>query len=199
MDTEEQVNKSNKDVHVWRMNGDNNGESLILLMLFWGDTYISCSFETFWGEWDALYFLFFSLRWVSYTPNSTVRHLSIFTSRLIFSFLSRFRALAAFYFLVSSFFRALTSLNNVASGSNRNILSIYFTGENRNRRMFLAILSQIKSRLFLGGSWDGNGWIYVDAYFWSRSRCVSERASESWFNHMTSSLGSTQLDHSKCS
>ena len=58
MDPEEQVNKSNQDVHVWRMNGDNNGESLILLMLFWGDTYLSCSFETFWGEWDALYFLF---------------------------------------------------------------------------------------------------------------------------------------------
>ena len=38
--------------------GDNNGESLILLLLFWGDTYLSCSFETFWGEWDALYFIF---------------------------------------------------------------------------------------------------------------------------------------------
>ena len=67
MDPEEQVNKSNQDVHVWRMNGDNNGddgdnngESLILRLLFWGDTYLSCSFETFWGEWDALYFFFFS-------------------------------------------------------------------------------------------------------------------------------------------
>ena len=37
MDLEEQFNKSNQDVHVWRMNGDNgenNGESLILLLLF---------------------------------------------------------------------------------------------------------------------------------------------------------------------
>ena len=39
MDPEKQVNKSNQDVHVWRMNGawndgDNNGESLILLVLF---------------------------------------------------------------------------------------------------------------------------------------------------------------------
>ena len=40
MDPEEQVNKSNQDVHVWRLNGvhgdddDNNGESLILLLLF---------------------------------------------------------------------------------------------------------------------------------------------------------------------
>jgi len=37
MDPEEQVNKSNHDVHVWGMNGDNgenNGESLILLLLF---------------------------------------------------------------------------------------------------------------------------------------------------------------------
>ena len=31
---------------------DNNGESLILLFLFWGDTFLN-----FWGEWDALYFL----------------------------------------------------------------------------------------------------------------------------------------------
>ena len=43
---------------VYGDDGDNNGESLILLMLFWGDTYLPCSFETFWGEWDALYFLF---------------------------------------------------------------------------------------------------------------------------------------------
>ena len=40
MDPEEQVNKSNQDVHVRRMNGvyghdgDNNGNSLILLVLF---------------------------------------------------------------------------------------------------------------------------------------------------------------------
>jgi len=39
--------------------GDNNGESLILLVLFWGDTYLSCSLKL-WGEWDALYFLFLS-------------------------------------------------------------------------------------------------------------------------------------------
>ena len=45
MDPEKQVNKSNQDVHVWRMkgdngdDGDNNGESLILLLLFWGGTY----------------------------------------------------------------------------------------------------------------------------------------------------------------
>ena len=88
---------------VYGDDGDNNGESLILLVLFWGDTYLSCSFETFWGEWDALIFFFFSLRWVSCTPNSIVGHLSIFTSRLTFSFLSRFRALAPFYFLISFF------------------------------------------------------------------------------------------------
>ena len=37
MDPEEQVNKSNQDVHVLRMNGDNgenNGKSLILLLFF---------------------------------------------------------------------------------------------------------------------------------------------------------------------
>jgi len=35
--------------------------------------------------------------------------------------------------------------------------------------MFLAILSRIRSRIFLGGSADRNEWIYVDAYFRSRS------------------------------
>jgi len=58
-------------------------------------------------------------------------------------------------------------------------LTIYFTGENINRRIFLAILSRIKSRIFLGGSGDGNGGIYVDAYFGVEAACVSERASES--------------------
>jgi len=61
------------------------------------------------------------------------------------------------------------SWNNVASGSNQNISSIYFTRNNRDRIMFLGILSWIRSRIFLGGSRDGNGWIYVDAYFQSRS------------------------------
>ena len=127
-------------------------------------------------------FFFFHLRWVSCSPNSTVRHLSIFTSRLTFSFffLSRFRALPPFlfprilslffyFFLFFSFFRALISWNNIASGSNQDNLSIYFTEKNRNRRMFLAILSQIRRRILLGGSRDGNEWIYVDAYFRSRS------------------------------
>ena len=153
---------------VYGDDGDNNGESLILLVLFWRIHTFLALLKLF-EENEMLYiFFFFSLRWVSCTPNSTTRHLSIFTSRLTFSFLSRFRALAPFYSLLS-FFRALTSLNNVASGSNRNNLSIYFTGENRNRRMFFAILSSIKSRIFLGESGYGNEWMYVDAYFRSRS------------------------------
>jgi len=60
MDLEEQVNKSNQDVYVWRMNGDdgeNNGESLILLLLFLGGTYLPFTWY-FRGEWDALYFIF---------------------------------------------------------------------------------------------------------------------------------------------
>ena len=89
-------------------------------------------------------------------------------------FFSRFRALATFYFLVlffslSFFTRALISWNNVASGSNQNNWSIYFTGNNRDRKMFLAILSRIRSRIILGESGDGNEWMYVDAYFQSRS------------------------------
>jgi len=45
--------------------------------------------------------------------------------------------------------------------------------------MFLAILSQIRSRIFLGGSRYGNGWIYVDGSSGVEAAYVSERASES--------------------
>jgi len=38
-------------------------------------------------------------------------------------------------------------------------LSIYLLGKTE---IFLAILSRIRSRIFLSGSGDGNGWIYVD-------------------------------------
>ena len=122
-------------------------------------------------------FFFFSLRWVSCTPNSTVGHLSIFTSRLTFSFLRGSGHLPLFIssyslFLLFSFFLFLEhspSWNNVASGSNQNISSNYFTGKNRNRRMFLAILSWIGVEYILGESGDGKEWMYVDAYFRSRS------------------------------
>ena len=90
---------------VYGDDGDNNGEnngggSLILLLLFWGDTYLPCFLKLY--EENEMLLFFFPLRWVSCTPNSTVGHLSIFTSRLTF-FSSRFRALAPFYFLVSFF------------------------------------------------------------------------------------------------
>ena len=62
----------------------------------------------------SLFIFFFSLRWVSCTPNYTVGHLSIFTSHLTFSFLRGSRHLPLFissYFSFSSFFfRALTLL-----------------------------------------------------------------------------------------
>ena len=127
--------------------GDNNGESLILLLLFLGDPYLACTLKLF-EENEMLYIFFFSLRWVSCTPNSTVGHLSIFTSCLTFSFLRGSRHLPLF---ISSYFSFFFSLflehspfwNNVASGSNQNISSIYFTGKNRNEIMFLAILSRI--------------------------------------------------------
>ena len=45
--------------------------------------------------------------------------------------------------------------------------------------MFLAILSRIRSRIFLGGCEDGNGWIYVDGTSRVQVACVSEQASES--------------------
>ena len=45
--------------------------------------------------------------------------------------------------------------------------------------MFLAILSRIRSKIFLGGSRDGNEWIYVDGTSGVEVACMSERASES--------------------
>ena len=45
--------------------------------------------------------------------------------------------------------------------------------------IFLTILSWIRSRIFLGGSGDGNGWIYVDGTSGVEVACMSERASES--------------------
>ena len=45
--------------------------------------------------------------------------------------------------------------------------------------MFLAFLSRIRSRIFLGGSGDGNEWIYVDGTSGVEAAYVSERASES--------------------
>ena len=152
---------------VYGDDGDNNGESPIVLVAL---LYIPSLL--FWNFLRRVRCSIFSFSFVSggyCTPNSTVGHLSIFTTRLTFSFLSRFRALAPFYFLISSFSGALISCNNIASGSNQGNLSIYFTGRNRNRRMFLAILSRIRSRILLGGFGDGNEWIYVDAYFRSRS------------------------------
>ena len=43
----------------------------------------------------------------------------------------------------------------------------------------MAILSRIRSRIFLGGSGDGNRWIYVDGTSGVEVACVSKRASES--------------------
>ena len=67
-------------------------------------------------------------------------HLSIFTSRLTFSFFE-VSGLAPFYSLVFIFSEHSPSWNNIASGSNQIISSIYFTGNNRDRIIFLAILS----------------------------------------------------------
>ena len=91
---------------VYGDDGENNGESLLLH--FWEDTYFSCTLKLF-EENEMLYiFFFFSLRWVSCTPNFTVGHLSIFTSRLTFSFLWGSGHLPFFISSYSLFFRALT-------------------------------------------------------------------------------------------
>ena len=82
---------------------------------------------------------------------------------LFLSFFWGFGHLPLFVSSYSLFSEHLPSWNNVASGSNQNISSIYFTGNNRDKIMFLASLLD-RSRIFFGGSGDGNEWIYVDAY-----------------------------------
>ena len=67
----------------------------------------------------------------------------------------------------------------MASGSNQDNSSMYFTGNNRDRKIFLAILSRIRRRIILGESGDGNEWIYVDGTSGVEVACMSERASES--------------------
>ena len=169
----------------WMMygdDGDNDGEnngggSLILLSSLRG-TYLPCFLKLY--EEKEMLFFFFSLRWVSCTPNSTAGHLSIFTSRLTFFFFFRgsehlllFISSYFFYFLL--FFRALISWDNIASGSNKITWAFISQGETE---IFLVILSRIRSRIFLGDSRDGNGWIYVDGTSGVEVAYMSERASE---------------------
>ena len=141
---------------VYGDDGDNNGESLILLLLFWGDTNLPCLLKLY--EENEMLFFFFPLRWVSCTPNSTVGHLSIFTSRLtLFLF---FRGSAHLPLFISSFiifFRALISWDNIASGSSKITWAFISQGK---IEIFLAILSRIRSRIFLGGSGNGCGWYF---------------------------------------
>ena len=168
---------------VYGDDGDNNGGgSLILLCSLRG--YIPSLLLKLYEENEMLFSFFsFFFRWVSCTPNSTVGHLSIFTSRLTFSFLSRFRALAPFYFLVYIFFsssflfflRALISWDNITSGSNKITWAFISQGETE---IFLVILSWIRSRIFLGDSGDGNEWIYVDGTSGVEVAYMSGRASE---------------------
>ena len=54
-----------------------------------------------------------------------------------------------------------------------------FIPQGKTEIFFLAILSWIRSRMFLGGSEDGNEWIYVDGTSGVEVACMSERASES--------------------
>ena len=88
-DPEKQVNKSNQDVHVWPVNGVwwsqwwKSNSTFALLRRYVPFLHL----KLFEGNEMLYIFFFFSLRWVSCTPNSSVGHLSIFTSRLTFSFL----------------------------------------------------------------------------------------------------------------
>jgi len=158
---------------VYGDDGDNNGENLILLLLFLGDTYLSCTLKLF-EENEMLYiFFFFSLKWVSHTPNSTVTHLSIFTSCLTF-----FRGFGHLPLFISSyplFFRALISLNNITSGSNQDNLSIYFTGKQKCFWLFSPGLGVEYFWVALEMEMSGYMWMCTSGV---EVECMSERASE---------------------
>ena len=168
---------------------------------WWKSNSTFCSFEginTFlallkhWGEWDALYFLFLSSQ-VGIAPlillSDTYPFLPL-VSPFLFFWGTRHLALfiSSYPFLFSlSFFRTLISWNNIARGSNQDNSSIYFTGETEIGECFW---------LFPPGLGVEYFWVVLEmemgGYMWMRTSgveaaCVSERGSESWFNHMTSS------------
>ena len=118
----------------WMVYGDdgvNNGESLILLVLFLRGYIPFLLFETF-EENEMLYiFFFFPHRWVYCTPNSVVGHLSIFTSRLFLFFRGSGHLplfISSYPFSFFSFFRALIFWN-IASGSNQDTRAFISQGK----------------------------------------------------------------------
>ena len=94
---------------------------------------------------------------------------------LVSLFLFFFRGSRHLPLFISSYFSSLffsehsPSWNNVASGSNQNSSSIYFTGKNRDRIIVFGYSLLDRSRIILGEFGDRNEWMYVDAYFRSRS------------------------------
>jgi len=67
----------------------------------------------------------------------------------------------------------------MASGSNQNNWSIYFIGKNRNRRMFLAILSRIGVKYFwVDPEMEMSGCMWMHT-FGVEAACMSGLASES--------------------
>ena len=84
---------------VYGDDGDNNGESLNLL-LFWGDTYLPCFLKL--CDENEMFYISFSFLLGGYlVPLILLSNTCPFLPLVsLFSFLSRFRALAPFYFLV---------------------------------------------------------------------------------------------------
>ena len=115
-------------------------------------------------------FFFFPLRWVSCTPNSTIGHLSIFTSRLTFSFLRGSGHLPLFIFSYPfSLFLEHSSPEIIYQVVVTKITRAFISQGQTEIGDCFWLFSRIRSRTILGGSGDGNEWIYVDAYFRSRS------------------------------
>ena len=164
----------------WMMygdDGDNNGESLILLLLFWGDTYLPCSLKLL-RRMRCSTFSFSFLSGGYLVPlillSDTCPFLPLVSLFLFFRG-SRHLPLFISSYLFFPFFRALISLNNIASGSNQDNLSIYFTG--KNIKCFW---------LFSLELWVEYFWVVLEmvmsGYMWMRTSGVEVACvSESWF------------------
>ena len=102
-------------------------------------------FEAFWGEWDALYFSFSFLLGGYLVPLILLSDTCPFLPLVLLFLFFEVPGTCPFLFpRFFSFFQSThPSRNNIASGSNQDNLSIYFTGTNKDRRMFLATLSRI--------------------------------------------------------
>ena len=150
--------------------GDNNGESLILLLLFEG-------IHTFLALWNFFRRMRCSIFSFSFLSGGYLVPLILLSDTcpflpLVSLFLFFWGSGHLLLFISSFFYRALISWNNIASGSNQDNWSIYFTGE--KHKYFWLFSLRLGVEYF---------WVFLEmemgGYMWMRTSgveaaCVSE-------------------------